>query len=101
MDQEFNFFRDKKIIDAFKKEKPHLLYIEKIIQKIKYGRLTLVLRIHDSKVTDITTMSALRLRFDTGKGNKGTKVTVNPMNVNDAEKEINSAVGGINREGIS
>lgn len=99
--EEFNFFRDKRFIETFKREKPHLVYIEKIIQQIKFGRLTLVLRVHDSEVTDITTINALRFRFDRGKDKKRPQVQVEPISVSEAEKEVISIVGGVGGEGIS
>ena len=81
--------RDEKLINAFQKEKPHLVYLEKLIKKLKYGRLTVVMRLHNGEVTDLTTLSAKRLRFDKKDGSIKSEEKVSTM---EAEKEIVSEI---------
>jgi len=67
---EFNWLKDKRIIEAFKKsDKRYLLDIEKYKDQVPYGQLQFTLRIHGGKVTDlIVTHIGRRLRYDLKKG---------------------------------
>ena len=72
---EFNFFRDKKIIETFQKFKPYLLDIENLVQKVKYGKIIFSVRVHNGTVTDFVVQSFTRKRYDIEKEGKAQELT--------------------------
>ena len=67
--QEFNWFKDKRIIEAFQNsDKAYLLDIDKLRREVSYGLVTFTLRIHAGRVTDlIINKIGSRIRYDLGK----------------------------------
>ena len=59
---------EKKLQEAMQKNRPYLVIIEAMVQKIKYGQINVSLRVHDGRVTDITSQSFQKIRFDLGPG---------------------------------
>jgi len=50
---------ERQLIRAFlEKNKPYLLALEKMVQEIKFGQLTVTLRIHQGFVTDLVNATA-------------------------------------------
>ncbi len=66
--QNFNFFEEKALIEALQKNRPYLIDIEKLVQKIRFGLINISLRVHDSKVTDVTVQGFQKIRYNFGKG---------------------------------
>lgn len=85
MSEEYNFLKDKKLIEAFQREKPYIIHLEKIVKKMGYGRLTVVLRVHNEQVTDLTVFSGQKIRYDL---NKKEPPIVEPLAAKDFQEEV-------------
>ena len=85
MSDEFNFLKDKRLIEAFRREKPYIVHLEKIVKKMGYGRLTVVFRVHNEQVTDLTVFSGQKIRYDLSKKEPPK---VEPLAAQDFEKEV-------------
>lgn len=59
---------EKEILAAFEKNRPYLIDIEKLVQKLKFGLINFSVTVHDSKVTGFTVQSFQKVRYEVGKG---------------------------------
>ena len=58
---------EKQIIEAFKKNRPYLIDIERLVKEVKFGTINLSIRVHESRVTDIVTQIFQKVRYELGK----------------------------------
>lgn len=65
---------DKKIIEAMEKNRPYLIDIEKLVQKLKFGQINMSFTVHDSKVTGLTIQSFQKIRYEPGQGGAMSRV---------------------------
>ena len=64
----FNFFKDKKVVEEFQRSQwRYLIDIEKQVNQTKYGQISVVLRVHQGKVTDLIVQESRRMRYDLEK----------------------------------
>ena len=65
---DFNFFAQKELIEAFKKYKPYLVDLEVLIKEIKYGKLNLIFTVVNEEVISTEIVSGHQLiRYDKGE----------------------------------
>ena len=73
---------EKEILQAFDKNRPYLIDIEKLVNRIKYGMLNISLTIHDSKVTGFAFQSTQKVRYEVGQGGSMVRVSEELPNPN-------------------
>jgi len=66
---------EKKILEAFEKNRPYLIDIEKLVKEIKYGLINFSVTVHDSKVTGFTTQTFQKVRYEVGQGGSMKRVS--------------------------
>lgn len=65
---------EKQILEAFEKNRPYLIDIEKLVQKLKFGLINISVTVHDSKVTGLTVQSFQKIRYEADKGGAMTRI---------------------------
>lgn len=63
----FNFFEKTELITAFKKHKPYLVDLEKLINEIKSGKLNLSFTVTDGNVLSMEVVGRQLVRYDKGE----------------------------------
>jgi len=66
---------EQKILEAFDKNRPYLIDIEKLVKKLKYGLLNFSIQVHDSKVTGFTVQSFQKVRYEAAPGGAMKRVS--------------------------
>jgi hypothetical protein len=66
---------EQKILEAFDKNRPYLIDIEKLVKKTKYGLLNFSLQVHDSKVTGWTVQVYQKVRYEVGPGGEMKRIS--------------------------
>ena len=80
---------ERQVTEAMKSNRPYLIDIERLVNKVKYGTINFSIRVHDARVTDITTQIFQKVRYELGKDGKMIRLSEElPITQVDLEEKV-------------